>query len=225
MGLLSALRRRPGLLFVTRRARSRNRDGILSHRSGRVCAGRAIVSREHTDPRHATLRRAWRLRRDHRLRAAIPAVRAAVLPDGAGAAGQSHQWASPHHDSCAAGLSVRPLPMRAHIRQQSHSLHWRRRGTAPHHRRVADADSRRDCVLPRRYHHAAAWPRRDCARFNRRDRSPLSRGDYRPLARLGTRAGDSVRVAGGGDSVSHRAQTEFARRHRRHCGCDDHVDS
>ena len=166
-----------------------------------------------------------RRRRDHRFRAALPAVRPDLPADHADAhrSGRSARRRASgsgcgpvfHYGSHAAG---------DHPRQQPHPLRRPRHQPAADHRRAADLPARRDAVHPRGPGRADARPRRVAARPGARDRARVPRADHRLLAHADDAPVGAVRVAGRGDPRRDHAQALQLRGDRRDRRRDDHLD-
>ena len=134
MGLLPALRRRPGVLRAARHRRAGRAARRVRSRSRRLRADRAVLPAPYRDPGHPPARRRRQRRRDHRLRAPFPAARQGLSPDDARAARSTACGKSPGGDSPAPGVALRQRHPCPHGGQQPPPLRRRRRHAAPDHR-------------------------------------------------------------------------------------------
>ncbi len=165
-------------------------------------------------------------RRDHRFRAALPPVRAPVLPEPAGAHGAARSRAA---RASASGCARRATTAASGARSPG----------APTTCAISRADYAvrltTDCSITaileessfvlREPLRAGARPGRDAAGLGGGRGAALPRADRRLLARLGARPVDPVRVAGGDHPRRDHAQAGRLRRHRRDRRRADHLDS
>ena len=146
-GCFPAIRRRPALLLAAPRTRRPSAElGYLRGRSRSTArrSSRSTSPTRRSSSPACTTRRGG-VRRDHRLRAALPAARPDVLPHDAGAPASGASRGNPAHRGSACGRATGYGAHAAAIdqRQQPHPLRGDRRRAAPHDRRVDHRDRSR----------------------------------------------------------------------------------
>ncbi len=166
---------------------------------------------EHGRPRNTAVRSGGRDDRDHRLRAPVHPARARVPPHDPCPHGPPRERQPAHRHSAAAGRGLRPRAPCHHLRQQPHPLRHAGSDAAADDQRVADGHSGGTAVLPGRRPHVAARARRNRAERRGRGRPQICRGDDQVLARLGSPARHTVRMASRSHSCGDHAAAERLR--------------